>query len=194
MAKLKRGDKVTVREGATSVTGHKRDPREVRTVLNPNWDSGHLVYLNTVSGRRGNLYRPEDVIPFVQGPQWSDVEPGDKVTIRVRDTGEELTTTATHRSDAYGQAYNRASVLGLAPGLGLPSNRWELVSIKKPKPQPPTTPGSHVTVPFPGWESGINHLFLLESGEWLSQTGGGYWPAEDVASKDFTVIHDAGAQ
>jgi hypothetical protein len=48
-------------------------------------------------------------------------------------------------------------------------------------------------VPWNG-ESGVNHLFLLDSGKWSSQTGLAFWPAEDVASRGFTVIHDAGAE
>lgn len=118
--------------------------------------------------------------------KWSDVEVGDKVTFRVDDTEEEHTATAY-------RARGCVRVLGFQVD-GPPVGFLALLSIEKPKPQLPTTPGSHVTVPFPGWESGINHLFLLDSGKWASQTGLAFWAAEDVASKDFTVIHDAGAK
>lgn len=123
------------------------------------------------------------------GPQWSDVEVGDKVKVRLKATGQEVDTEAYHEPPE-GTDYVR--VLGYTTHAMGPA-KYELLSIEKPKPQPPTTPGSHVTVPHPYWESGINHLFLLDDGKWASQTGLAFWAAEDVASKDFTVIHDAGA-
>lgn len=195
---LKPGDKVRYVDDYHPAHSHnvkKGDVREVAEVTHV----GHI----TLTPVPGDTMHPRytfgqgsfELVP--EGPKWSDVEPGDKVTIRVRDTGEELTTTATHRSDAYGQAYNRASVLGLAPGLGLPSNRWELVSIEKPKPQPPTTPGSVVLVHSSSraWPNGLP-LLRQHTGRWIGQNGQS-WSDHDVAYANggtFTVIHDAGAQ
>jgi hypothetical protein len=123
-----------------------------------------------------------------KAPQWAGVAEGDTIAVRYKKTGQEFTTEAHETFDRF----NGPEFLGHDINSKHVREAWELLSIEKPKPQPPTAPGSHVTVPFPGWESGINHLFLLDSGKWLSQTGAGYWPPEDVASKNFTVIHDAG--
>lgn len=179
MSTFSKGD--TLRRTGKSMDGGAMVQGEEYTVDRVERDT---IYFEGI----GYGYSPENFELVHERPKWSDVEPGDKVTFRVQETGEEFTTTATVG------ASRRAAILGLRLGLGLPSNRWELLSVEKPKPQPPTTPGSHVTVPHPYWESGINHLFLLDSGKWASQTGRAFWPAEDVASKDFTVIHDAGAQ
>lgn len=161
--------------------------RNVLRLLRP----AHTLGVNTVAGHdkapdnAEYLVDPADFEP-VPVPKWSDVEPGDKVVFRVRETGEEFTTTATQSGDPH-----RAAIMGLRLGLGLPSNRWEVVSIEKPKPKPPTTPGSHITVPW-DWDSGVNHLFLKDDGRWMSQTGNDWSAMAASELTDFTVIHDAG--
>lgn len=60
---FKEGDKVTVREGATSVFGHKRDPNEIRTVAAPRRSvAGNVLLDGRGDGTPGNLFRPEDLI------------------------------------------------------------------------------------------------------------------------------------
>lgn len=71
------GDKVTVREGATSIFGHKRDPKEVRRVVTGNNPWGNVVLERT--GKPGNVWRPEDLVPV---PVGKGLKNGDKVIIR----------------------------------------------------------------------------------------------------------------
>lgn len=188
---LKPGDKVRYVDDYHPAHRHnvkKGDVREVAEVTH----AGHIILTpvpgDTMHPRYTFGQGSFELVP--EGPQWSDVEPGDRVKVRLKATGQELDTEAYHELPE-GTDYVR--VLGYTTHAMGPT-KYELLSIEKPKPQPPTTPGSHVTIPFPGWESGINHLFLLDSGKWLSQTGAGYWSADRVAEKDFTVIHDAGVQ
>lgn len=119
---------------------------------------------------------------------WRDIEVGDEVTVRLKKTGEEFTTTAYRDVDRP----SGVGILGFGRDAYDTPEVFDLLSIEKPKPAPPTTPGSLVTVENSIWESGINHLFLMDDGKWSSQAVGAHWLAEDVASKGFTVIYDAG--
>lgn len=81
---FKKGDKVTVREGATSIRGHKRDPKEVRTVRAV-WPDGRVGLHSTGGGTPGNVFEPVDLVPYVESPALdpSKVKAGDTVTVHV---------------------------------------------------------------------------------------------------------------
>lgn len=189
---FKKGDKIRATRRTESWSGVRIEKGEelivgtsVRTGT-PYRASGELV-AGTPDQTRAYVVDPLHFEPVAEAPQWSDVAPGDTIVIRVKKTGEEVTTKAYAHLDFI----SGVGVLAFGRDSADFQDKFELVKVEKPKPQPPTTPGSHVTVPFQ-WESGVNHLFLLDSGKWASQTGLAFWPPEDVASKDFTVIHDAG--
>jgi hypothetical protein len=185
---FKAGDKVRYTaefNGAHTHNVKQGDVREVARISS----AGHVLLVPEPGDTHGPRYAfaPRSFEPV---PSWSDIEVGDKVTVRIQRSGEELTTTAY----ADDEMLSGVGLLGEGRNSYRLDGAFDLLSIEKPKPAPPTTPGSHVTVPYLAWESSVNHLFLLDGGKWFSQAGRAYWPAEDVASKDFTVIHDAGAE
>lgn len=181
MTELKQGQKVRV---LFARNGYNAEEGDVLTIIRPTPDGDGDMAAEDANGK-WRYISPEQVEAV--GPQWSDVEAFDKVTFRIR----HLDPVGDETRMAY-DVDGTPNVLGVSTRSLLIERIWELLSIEKPKPQPPTTPGSHVTVPF-STPSRVNHLFLLDSGKWASQTGLAFWPAEDVASKDFTVVHDAGA-
>lgn len=139
--------------------------------------------------RFGGGHAPEhfELVEEEVKPRWGNVEPGDVVEVRLTDTGEEFTAKAYHERYAVRVMAldTRASII----------NRFELLSITKPKRQPPTTPGSHVRVRWPEWEAGWVHLFLKESGKWVG-TLRNEWSHEQLQTtgRDWEVIYDAGDQ
>jgi hypothetical protein len=185
--KFKAGDPVRFTAEPHPACSHNVKQGDVREVARIS-SAGHVLLVPEPGDTHGPRYTFA-ASSFAPVPDWSDIAVGDKVTFRFNRTGEEFTT------EAYGRLYGIAFL-----GWDVEDEPWveneglTLLSIEKPKRIPPTTPGSHITVPFLAWESGVNHLFLLDSGRWSSQTGRAFWLAEDVASKDFTVIHDAGAE
>jgi hypothetical protein len=60
MTEFKKGDKVTVREGATSIGGQARDPKEVRTVQTV-WDDGRVGLYPVHPAAPGNVFESEDL-------------------------------------------------------------------------------------------------------------------------------------
>lgn len=100
---FKKGDKVTVREGATSIGGHKTDPKEVRTVRTV-WSGGRVGLTPVRTGAPGNVFEPEDLVPYVKAPVLmhpAAVKPGDTVRLE-RDGGrlpdqEVVVVTATEQ-------------------------------------------------------------------------------------------------
>lgn len=61
-AEFKKGDKVTVREGAVSLHGHRRDPEEVRTVHGPARSAANAVLLEPIPGTGGgNIFFASDL-------------------------------------------------------------------------------------------------------------------------------------
>lgn len=141
-----------------------------------------------------NWYADPDHFELVpEAPQWSDVEPGDEVTFRVRETGEEFTASATQSGDP-----RRAAIMGLRLGLGLPSNRWELVSIEKPRPPFPTAAHSVILAKVANGDTRRLSLFhdFESPGDpvnvWMDQLvfGGGSFSDEHIVS--FDVLYDAG--
>lgn len=140
-------------------------------------------------------YAEQDDFELVpEGPQWSDVEPGDKVTFRVRETGEEFTTAATQSGDPH-----RAAIMGLRLGLGLPSNRWEVVSIEKPRPPFPTAAHSVILAKVTNGDTRTLSLFHDHGDNphgpvnvWMAQlvVGGGAYSDDDIVR--FDVLYDAG--
>jgi hypothetical protein len=65
MTEFKKGDKVTVREGATSIGGQARDPKEVRTVQTV-WDDGRVGLYPVQPAAPGNVFESEDLVPHVE--------------------------------------------------------------------------------------------------------------------------------
>jgi hypothetical protein len=65
MTEFKKGDKVTVREGATSIGGQARDPKEVRTVRTV-WDDGRVGLYPVQPAAPGNVFESEDLVPHVE--------------------------------------------------------------------------------------------------------------------------------
>jgi hypothetical protein len=190
-AKFEKGDKVEavkVDHRSTLVAGEVYTVASVRPrqwSASDEWGS-HIVRLE---GKGQEPFYEGRFRPAVTAPQWSDVEAGDRVTFRVKETGEQFATTATVGDP------RRPAVLGLRLGLGLPSNRWELLSIEKPKPKPPTTPGSVVLIHSGSvaWPNGLP-LLRQGNGRWIGQ-GNQSWSDTDVAYANggtFEVIHDAG--
>lgn len=180
----------------------------VRRVFNPSGEMAVGTEATVRSARQdgyltfdkgGALFHSSNfaLAPTASGPQWSDVEAGDRVTFRVQETGEEITTTATVGDS------RRAATLGLRLGLGLPANRWELLSIEKPKPLPPQTPGSVVFKPTPqagraNNGRGFALLRMQDSGPspWITDSGNrwGDHSVQTAYGAGFEVIHDAGAE
>jgi hypothetical protein len=75
MTEFKNGDKVTVREGATSIGGQARDPKEVRTVRTV-WDDGRVGLYPVQPAGPGNVFESEDLVPYVEGPAPSEFDLG----------------------------------------------------------------------------------------------------------------------
>lgn len=185
--KFKKGDKVTVREGATSANGWQPAPVEARTVMNPDWGRENLVYLNTVSGYPGNLYRPEDLDLVTTEPKWSDVGVGDKVRIRLKATREEFEGTGYVEAGAA-----NVRVLGLSTS-GLAQDKFELLSVEKPKPSLPTTNGSRVIESEPEGPGLEPMEAVLVAGRWLDANRVQTWVLKpDMWTTGWTLLHDAG--
>lgn len=139
--------------------------------------------------QRKSVYLEDaEIEPYVEAPKWVDVEAFDTVTFRTRDAvaGEETRT-------AYDTA-GTPTVLGISTKSFVIDEAWELLSIEKPKPMPPTTSGSLVRLPWDSWESGWNYLLLMSNGIWESQSGQASWSSDSVRNfkHGFEVVHDAG--
>lgn len=137
MAKFKKGDKVTVREGATSATGHTRDPKEVRTVVDADmWDNGE-VQLNS-NGKGGNIFRGADLIAVPVELDPSKVKAGDTVTVT-------STTTAGAPYEISGVVWEPShspGVLWLGP-VSLNATSLTLTAHQPaPEPEPEWKPGT----------------------------------------------------
>jgi hypothetical protein len=76
MTEFKKGDKVTVREGATSIGGQARDPKEVRTVRTV-WDDGRVGLYPVQPAAPGNVFESEDLVPHVEPAPAEDHGTGD---------------------------------------------------------------------------------------------------------------------
>lgn len=84
MTEFKEGDKVTVREGAVSLFGHRPDPNEVRTVNGPAASAGYIALKPSRSSAQANIFRAADLVPHVETPAPLDpskVKAGDTVTL-----------------------------------------------------------------------------------------------------------------
>jgi predicted RecA/RadA family phage recombinase/uncharacterized protein YodC (DUF2158 family) len=82
VTEFKTGDRVTVREGTTSIGGLKADPKEVRTVQTV-WDDGRVT-LYPRDDTPGNVFESEDLVPYVEAAAALDpskVKAGDTVTL-----------------------------------------------------------------------------------------------------------------
>lgn len=130
-------------------------------------------------------------------PKWSDVEPGDKVKVRLKATGQEVDAEAYHEQpDSAG--YVR--VLGYTTH-GMGPAKYDLLSIEKPKPLPPQTPGSVIFKLTPRAEkanNGRGFALLRQTHDaaapWIGSIGQ-HWTDEDVQALDgggFEVLYDAG--
>lgn len=118
-------------------------------------------------------------------PQWHDIVAGDKVTVRLTATGEEVTSTAYADGP-------RTRVLGWQIQDGAPwPNRFTLVSIEKaPKPEPfklPTTLYSQIEVTFIGAEQReVRHCVLVRNAD-----GDFQWLIVSMDGKPVSAWHDA---
>lgn len=138
-------------------------------------DSGYIRV--DLPGPR-KLFRPEELELAKDELSWENVEAGDVVTIRVRTTGQEITAVATTDNKT-------TRVLGLGLNTASPAAAWKLLKIEKPKPLPPTTPGSLVR---PNGRDFV--LFLRTSFYWVTPSGTG-WNMSDLQEEGFEVIYDA---
>lgn len=153
-----------------------------------NWGSGH-------DPSRFELV-PPDPKPDTEAnretkkPEWSDVMPGDTVVFRDIPTGAEYTAMATARG-----VDRSALVLGTYAGSVLTATTRELLSIQKPQPQPPTTPGSVILIHSASraWPHGLP-LLRQYTGRWVGQNGQSWSDAEVAYANGgtFEVLHDAG--
>lgn len=123
-------------------------------------------------------------------PQWSDVDFGDKVKVRYKKTDQEFETVAHETSDGF----NGPEVLGHDLNSRLTGERFELLSIEKPKPPLPTTNGSRVIESEPEHEGLERVEAVLVGGRWLFADGRNpKWDLEpDKWSTGWTLLHDAG--
>lgn len=138
-------------------------------------------------------------------PKWSDVEAGDAVTFEDLPSGEKVKVKATSRGGG-------VLVLGAYTDSMLTQDTRRLISIEKPKPVPPQTPGSVIMILHPeGHEKGNRPvdsfpMFRLRfpapgpdgvDREWISDRGT-YWSDESVRNgyggAGFRVLHDAGKE
>lgn len=178
---------VSLKHGDVLVVGNNRGRQNVG-------DGYSLVAGPSADNASAYLVDPSDFRVALDGPQWSDVEPGDKVTTRHELTGDEVVLTAFANPssgsvmvlDSFTAHKGTQTIQGL-----------ELLSIEKPKPLPPQTPGSVVrkVVTF---GDGFT-LFRLSNyyGDkpWVTDNGN-RWNDEAVQTSygtGFEVIYDAGA-
>ena len=192
---FKKGDKVRATAAVEELTWSAGDDNRVHE-----GDVGTYVERNTYHvvdfpQRKRVHLKDTEIEPYVEPkPEWEALAIGDKVKVRLKHTGEEFETVA-YRQDP---ASNYVRVLGYVTSAGLLRQRFELLDVTAPvppKPLPPTTPGSVISVEWPAWESGRNHLFLRESGLWQTEgKGTGFWKPEDIQARGFELHYDAGAE
>lgn len=150
---------------------------ETGKVVNPRTGSG---YIRVGLPGAAQLFQPEELRLVKRELSWLDVKAGDKVTLRVRSTGQEITALAT--------TDNRTTrVLGLGLKAAGATMAWELLKIEGPKPLPPTTPGSLVLVQTVFGDS--LPLFLQPPGGWMSSSGAA-WSVSKIRDAGFEVVHD----
>jgi hypothetical protein len=184
-----KGDTVRRTAPFTRITSHRLSRGAVRKVIAVESNGLRLQPLPGDTFTRDYTFSPGG---FERAePQWVDIAPGDKVTFKFNRTGEVFVTEAYDFQGEVSFLSWRAGCMD--EPLKEDEKGLTLLSVEKPAPSCPTTPGSHVTVSWPGWESGANHLFLWDNGEWHSQTGARFG-ADPALHEGFTILHDAGAE
>jgi predicted RecA/RadA family phage recombinase/uncharacterized protein YodC (DUF2158 family) len=172
VTEFKTGDRVTVREGTTSIGGLKADPKEVRTVQTV-WDDGRVT-LYPRDDTPGNVFESEDLVPYVEAAAALDpskVKAGDTVTL--------VSPASVNR----GTVKVPAKIEGVAREV-LPDGRIAVHGVQgfffpstltahqpAPEPEPEWKPGTFVSGEFEGRRGqGV----VTEQGEFLfwNHTGG----------------------
>lgn len=141
MSELKKGDRVVWSPG-TSSSYHKW-PEGGMGVLDHDPEVGYSARVVVLSGRGpdgkdiGGVhnFKFEDLTKL----EWAIVVPGDKVTLRVKETDEEVTATATRGNYVF---TGYARVLGVDVDSRIAEGDWELLAIERPIPPLPVAPGS----------------------------------------------------
>jgi len=201
MSMFEKGQTIRAIRAAQSAYGHKFAPGDEVVVTNPDMfgrPESHPHHRLGVNSRQGVAETGGDSSEWVVNPsdfeavpEWSDIEVGDGVTLRLKATGEEFEHTAYLEAGSAS-----ARVLGLSTA-GLARSKFELLAIRKPekpKPQVPITPGSVVLIHSgsPAWPNG---LALIRGTEVWRGGRNQLWSDTDVAYANgghFEVLHDAG--
>lgn len=141
MSKLRKGDRVVWSPGTSS--SYHTWPEGGMGVVDRDSEAEYTVRVVVLSGLGlsgedvGGVrnFKFEDLTKL----EWSIVVPGDKVTLRVKETNEEITATATRGNYVFS---GYARVLGVDVDSRIAAGDWELLKIERPVPPLPEAPGS----------------------------------------------------
>lgn len=191
MSEFKKGDRVLIRKGSRSIFGVPV-PKDVPATIKFEADRDGDIFVVPdepfepgQSATHDYGFKAADLLPITVDPEpapphWGDVEAGDTVTVRVNETGQEITTEA-QAADRRTTDPDKVRILGRYFKDG-----WTLLSVVKAKKPLPTDNGAVIKVVRSPKDDGIN-LHLL-AGIWLAPLGNAWTKADILQEEDWERV------